>query len=1075
MFRFDRQMRCAVIMIILAFRSRFLTRWTAPLTLGLSLMAPHALSAAEPSRAAGIDQRVPWTSSRISGTPEPPPPYRIERVFPKLAFSNAVDFASIPGTRRLLVAELAGKILSFPSDAAVVKPDLFVDLKKEIQVMESLYGVVFHPKFEENRFVYLCYVLKSDLKDGSRVSRFAVSKTDPPRLEPKSEKILITWLSGGHNGGSLQFGPDGYLYISTGDGAGPNPPDPLKTGQDNSDLLSAILRIDVDRTDEGKEYRVPPDNPFVGMPNTRPEIWAYGFRNPWRMSFDKKTGELWTGDVGWELWELVYRIVRGGNYGWSIVEGPQSIHPDWPRGATPILPPVKAHPHSEAASITGGYVYYGSRLKELVGAYVYGDWVTGKIWALRNDGDKLTSLLELVDTPLQIICFGEDTAGELYIVDYVGGIYRLEKNPPSTAHLNFPRKLSETGLFESTKRHQPAPGVVPFLVNAEMWADQALAERFVALPGTSSIQTGATNVWLYQSKNEWRYPTNSVLAKTLYLYLERSASTLPRRIETQVLHYDGADWRAYSYRWNEEQTDATLVDAAGDEQMFETKDDSSPGGRRKQTWRFHARSECLRCHNPWVNYALAFTAPQLNREARYASNRPLAPNLPPEMNPAPSATEAIKAANQLWTFSHLGYFDQPLDERARPKLSDPYDTLADFNYRTFITLGPAKAPPPLPGLKHRKDEEIQAVLFTNLNERVRSWLHVNCAHCHREGAGGSVVSHFDYETKLDAMKAIGRPPSQGTFGLVGANVITPGDPHSSVLYYRIMTTGQGRMPHIGSRWVDEAGAKQIHKWITQLPLELSENKSRDPAAEALRAQNAQALQGPAAGPPGLPGLPGQPGPAPAPIVERLLATFNGALALASELTFQSPSYAAELLDKAAIHPAFQVRDLFERFLPEEKRPKKLGASVKPGEILALKGDAARGRKIFFQEGSSQCQQCHRLENQGREFGPDLSHIASKYDRAQILDNILFPSKVIEPNFITYQVETKDDLIYSGFLLKRTEQEVVLKDANTQEIRVPMTEVKGLKPQQISAMPELLLQSMTAQDVADLLDFLASLK
>ncbi|MBI2946293.1 MAG: PQQ-dependent sugar dehydrogenase [Verrucomicrobia bacterium] len=1059
-------------MIIFASRRHFLNRWSALLALWLSLIVAPQLSAAEPTQSSeerrfGIDKRVPWTTSRIIGTPELPLPYRIERVFPKLAFSNAVDFASLPGTRRLLIAELGGKIFSFPNEPTVERTDLFVDLKKEIPVMESLYGVTFHPRFEENRFVYVCYVLKSDLKDGSRVSRFTVSKTDPPRLETTSEKILITWLSGGHNGGSLQFGPDGYLYISTGDGAGPNPPDPLKTGQDNSDLLSAILRLDVDRADEGKEYRVPPDNPFVGVAGTRPEIWAYGFRNPWRMSFDKKSGELWTGDVGWELWELVYRIVKGGNYGWSIVEGPQSIHPDWPRGATPILPPVKAHPHSEAASITGGYVYYGNRLKDLVGAYIYGDWVTGKIWALRNEGNKLASLQELVDTPLQIICFGEDPSGELYIVDYVGGIYRLEKNPPSAAHLNFPRKLSQTGLFESTRSHVPAPGVLPFVVNAEMWSDHALAERFVALPGNSFIQTGATNVWLYQSKNEWRYPTNSVLAKTLYLYLERSGSALPRRVETQILHYDGADWHAYSYRWNNEQTDATLVDATGDEQAFEIKDDRVPGGRRKQTWRFHARSECLRCHNPWVNYALAFTAPQLNRAVRYVANRPISPSLPAEMNPSPASNETVTPANQLRTFSHLRYFDQPLDERARPKLSDPYDTLADFNFRTYITLGPAKAPPPLPGIKSRQAEEVQAALFTNLNERARSWLHVNCAHCHREGAGGSVVSHFDYETKLSAMKAIGRLASQGTFGLVGAQVMTPGDPYSSVLFYRILTTGQGRMPHIGSRFVDEAGAKQIHNWIKQLPLELSENKTRDPADETVRARNAEALEklGNSANPTG---------PAAAPL-ERLLATPNGALALASAMAFQSPSYATEVLDKVTDHPSFQVRDLFERFLPEEKRPKKLGANVKPSEILALKGDAARGRKIFFQEGSSQCQQCHRLDNQGRDFGPDLSHIASKYDRPQILDNILFPSRIIDPNFTTYLLETKDELIYSGFLVRKTEEEAVLKDANAQEIRVTARDLKSLKPQQISAMPELLLQSLTAQDVADLVEFLARLK
>ncbi len=161
-------------------------------------------------------------------------------------------------------------------------------------------------------------------------------------------------------------------------------PDPFQTGQDTSDLLSSILRIDVDHPPAGKPYRIPEDNPFFNRKGSRPEVWAYGLRNPWRMSFDRASGALWVADVGWELWEMVYQVERGGNYGWSIMEGPQSIHPDWKRGPTPILPPVKAHPHTEAASITGGFVYNGHRLKELVGAYIYGDWVTGKIWALRK-------------------------------------------------------------------------------------------------------------------------------------------------------------------------------------------------------------------------------------------------------------------------------------------------------------------------------------------------------------------------------------------------------------------------------------------------------------------------------------------------------------------------------------------------------------------------------------------------------------------------------------------------------------------------------------------------------------------
>ena len=191
--------------------------------------------------------------------------------------------------------------------------------------------------------------------------------TDPPRCDPKSEKVLITWLAGGHNGGDLHFGNDGYLYISTGDGASPNPPDRSNTGQDISDLLSSILRIDVDHEDKDRPYAIPADNPFIKTPKARPEVWAYGFRNPWRMSFDRPTGDLWVGDVGWELWEMIYRVKRGGNYGWSVMEGPQAVRPESKRGPTPILPPNLAFPHTEAASITGGYVYRGNKLKELQG------------------------------------------------------------------------------------------------------------------------------------------------------------------------------------------------------------------------------------------------------------------------------------------------------------------------------------------------------------------------------------------------------------------------------------------------------------------------------------------------------------------------------------------------------------------------------------------------------------------------------------------------------------------------------------------------------------------------------------
>ncbi|MBY0455938.1 MAG: PQQ-dependent sugar dehydrogenase, partial [Gemmataceae bacterium] len=334
----------------------------------------------------------------------------------------------------------------------------------------DFYGLAFHPQFEKNRTCFVCYTLNAKtppkdgrFPDGSRVSRFKVTNTDPPRLDPDSEEIVLTFVGGGHNGGDLHFGPDGFLYITTGDAANPSPPDPLNTGQDCSDLLSSVLRVDIDKKDDGKNYAIPKDNPFVGMKDVRPEIWAYGFRNPWRMSFDRKTGDLWLGDVGWELWEMVHKIEKGGNYGWSIMEARQPIKPDQKIGPTPIRPPAIELPHTIAASVTGGYVYRGKKFPELVGAYVFGDWETRRIWAARFEGDRLKEMPEIVKPTVRPSAFGEDHAGEIYLCDYDNGsIFTLEKNEAGAANTKFPTKLSETGLFADVKKHEPAAGVLPF-------------------------------------------------------------------------------------------------------------------------------------------------------------------------------------------------------------------------------------------------------------------------------------------------------------------------------------------------------------------------------------------------------------------------------------------------------------------------------------------------------------------------------------------------------------------------------------------------------------------------------------
>ena len=217
------------------------------------------------------------------------------------------------------------------------------------------------------------------------------------------------------------------LYVSSGDGSSDS--DKNIRGQDLTHLTAKMLRIDIDHPADGKSYGIPPDNPFVGIPKVRPETWAYGLRNPWRITFDARTGQLWAGNNGQDLWEQVYLVRRGENYGWSLQEGTHPFYPSRTRGPTPITPPVAEHAHSEARSLTGGIVYYGQQLPELRGAYIYGDWSTGKIWGLRHDGGGVVWQQELADTTLAITGFGTDTHGEMLIVDHGGGFYRLESAP----------------------------------------------------------------------------------------------------------------------------------------------------------------------------------------------------------------------------------------------------------------------------------------------------------------------------------------------------------------------------------------------------------------------------------------------------------------------------------------------------------------------------------------------------------------------------------------------------------------------------------------------------------------------
>jgi uncharacterized repeat protein (TIGR03806 family) len=960
----------------------------------LALIAVVAIAGA----GADAGEHVPWTTSHFAGTPDPPPPFAAEPAFPRLVFDRPVLLAQAPGTRYLVVAEVRGKVLSFPDDPGTDRAEVALDLTAGRRRMGALYGLAFHPRFAENRQVFLCYTMPGDRPEGTHVSRFTARAVDPLRIDPASEEVVFTYPSGGHNGGCLAFGPDHCLYISTGDAASPAPPDPLDTGQDVSDLLSSILRIDVDHRDQDKAYRVPADNPFVHLPGARPEVWAFGFRNPWRMSFDRVTGDLWVGDVGWEQWELIFRVERGGNYGWSIREGRQSVRPEGRLGPTPILPPTVDHPHAEAASITGGHVYRGSRLPELAGTYVYGDYQSGKVWGLKHDGRRVTWRGPLADTGLRLASFGEDNARELYLVEHERSnqIYRLAPNPAVAAGAgrDFPRTLSRTGLFASTRDQLPAPGVLPYQINAEAWTDGSRAERFLAIPGNGRIEVDTNGFW--------KLPDGSVLARTVTLDVWEGDAPVPRarRIETQVLHREGGSWRPYTYIWDRDQADATLAESAGTSRTLAVADGRAPGGRSSLAYRFAARSECVLCHNPWIEARttvfgvqsaspLALGADQLDRDVPGNQDR--------------------AAENQLHRLERLGYFAQPPVPRVGrgTRLANPYDDEA------------------------------------GLEARARAYLQVNCAHCHSQHAGGTALIALGATLTLDQTRTVNARPVQGTFGIDDARIIAPGAPDRSVLYYRMAKSGAGRMPRVGSLRVDERGLRLVADWISHLG----------------------GAPGPAMTSPAPEAIPGMIGSTPDALkLVRLID--EGAMA---------PATLRAIVAQTKDHSRAEIRDLFERFVPENERIVRLGDAIDPGAILGFQGDAGRGRGWFFAETATQCKSCHRIGGVGVELGPDLDAIGSKYTKPELLGHILDPARTVEPRYVLHAIETKDGRVIQGIVVEQANGALVLRDAQNRTTRIASTEIERQATPATSLMPAGLLRDLTAQQAADLLEYLSALK
>jgi glucose/arabinose dehydrogenase len=351
----------------------------------------------------------------------------LDPAFPALTFIRPLALESPPdSSHRLFVVEQAGRIYVFPNDSTVKNAKLFLDIRKLVYDEgneEGLLGLAFHPDFRRNGYFYLNYNESNPLR--SVIARYRVSAANPDMADPTSRQVLLEYEQpySNHKGGQLAFGPDGYLYIGTGDGGSAG--DPHGNGQKTTTLLGKILRIDVNHSEGGKNYGIPADNPFAGT-DSRQEIYAFGLRNPWRFSFDPATGLLWTGDVGQDEVEEVDIVEKGKNYGWNIMEGTSCFKPSSHCDTTGLVMPVWEYHHSVGVCIIGGYVYHGARRPDLEGAYICADYGNGRIWSLRRSAGGPVASREIAFTHLPIVSFGVDDAQELYLCSFEGKIYRFK-------------------------------------------------------------------------------------------------------------------------------------------------------------------------------------------------------------------------------------------------------------------------------------------------------------------------------------------------------------------------------------------------------------------------------------------------------------------------------------------------------------------------------------------------------------------------------------------------------------------------------------------------------------------------
>ncbi|MEO5961020.1 MAG: PQQ-dependent sugar dehydrogenase [Opitutaceae bacterium] len=838
-----------------------------------------------PALAAQPLTRVAATSLNVPANP-PATSYATARVFPAFSFEQPISLVTPPGeTRRLFVVEKPGRIWVIP-DVAAANPTrtLFLDIASRVTVINNdqadergLLALAFHPDYASNGQFFVYYTLTTTTGAGTglhdRLARFRVSATDPNVADSNSEVPLFSQFdeARNHNGGQLLFGPDGYLYMSLGDEGGAN--DQYQNGQRiDRDFFSAVLRLDVDRRPgslapnshpavHANAYAIPPDNPFIGATTfnglpinpaaVRTEFWAIGLRNPWRMSLDPFTGRIWLGDVGQEQIEEIDVIVRGGNYGWNFREASTRFGGRTPPAGATFVDPVWEYPHTQGVSVTGGIVVRSAKYPALHGRYLFADFVSGRLWALTpNDTNPESAVsaasVQLLATDGGISSFGVDpNNGDILVTDFFeGAIKRLVASPVAGSPAP-PPLLSATGAFSDLASLTPAPGVVAYEPNASFWSDYARKRRWFALRDTTSRYGFSANA-------NWSLPTGAVWVKHFDLDLTRGNPATARRIETRFLVKTATGIHGFTYRWNDAQTDATLVpDEGADFNFFVTEN----GIERAQTWRFPSRAECVICHSAAGGHALSFNTRQLNRDHAFPAGN----------------------ANILTALAAAGYLDAaaPPEPATLPALTAPDNPAAP------------------------------------LESRIRAYLDVNCAQCHRPG--GNALGSIDARATTPlSLAGLVNGPVLDNGGDPETRVIVPGEVHHSRLLHRLAGDfGASRMPPIASKERDRAAESLLAQWIAALAVPQPPSRLTNLAARA-QALDASAtfISGfvVAGGPKTL--LIRGAGPALAgfgvanPLAQPVLTLFNGSQPIASNTRWTTAANSAAIRDAALRVGAF---------------------------------------------------------------------------------------------------------------------------------------------------------------------------